>query len=236
MEEKRGKTGENRGKTGKNGEKRGKTGEKRGKIGGEMGEDGNCDECSGLLHCHYFLFAYPCLCCSHLHTDMSNFHPHEGILYVHTREGTGQPRGPPKRFPRGKPETGQHIIKQHEATGGAVHLLACTAASVGDVRVDDFLFAMCVSPVFPRFPRFPPFSPVFPRFSLLPGTKRRLGTGTLDPCSTSLGQTTLQGETVAGRTLGTLEIGGGCSPPPRTETCGVLPPPPPPPSHRVGWA
>ena len=77
--------------------------------------------------------------------NMSNFHPHEGILYVRTREGTGQPRGPPKRFPRGKPETGQHITKQHEATGGAVHLLACTAASVGDVRVDDFLFAMCVT-------------------------------------------------------------------------------------------
>ena len=62
-----------------------------------------------------------------------------------TREGTGQPRGPPKRFPRGKPETGQHITKQHEATGGAVHLLACTAASMGDVHIDDFLFAMCVT-------------------------------------------------------------------------------------------
>ena len=33
----------------------------------------------GLLHCHCFLYAYPCLCCSHLHTDMSNFHPHEGV-------------------------------------------------------------------------------------------------------------------------------------------------------------
>ena len=42
----------------------------------------NGSRCSGLLHCHYFLYAYPCLCCSHLHTDMSNFHPHEGILYV----------------------------------------------------------------------------------------------------------------------------------------------------------
>ena len=47
-----------------------------------MGEDGNCDECSGLLHSHCFSYAYSCLCCSHLQTDMSNFHPHEGILYV----------------------------------------------------------------------------------------------------------------------------------------------------------
>ena len=40
------------------------------------------------------------------------------------------------------------------------------------------------SPVFPPYPppfslRFPPFSPGFPRFFLLPGTKPRLGTGTL---------------------------------------------------------
>ena len=43
------------------------------------------------------------------------------------------------------------------------------------------------SPFFPRFspvfPCFSPFSPVFPRFPLLLGTKRRLGTGTLDPCN-----------------------------------------------------
>ena len=30
----------------------------------------NGSSCPGLLHCHYFLYAYPCLCCSHLHTDM----------------------------------------------------------------------------------------------------------------------------------------------------------------------
>ena len=36
----------------------------------------------GLLHCHCFLYAYPRLWCSLPHTDMSNFHPHEGILYV----------------------------------------------------------------------------------------------------------------------------------------------------------
>ena len=165
----------------------------------------NGSRCSGLLHCHHFLYAYPCLCCSYLHTDVSNFHPHEGILYVRiqhlvsqkwalssdiskalntswmhqlpllpwtsekqqkekkaenhktpkkkqqqrgrarTREGTGQSRGPPKRFPRGKPETGQHTTKQHKATGGAVHLLACTVASMGDGHIDDFLFAMCVT-------------------------------------------------------------------------------------------
>ena len=62
-----------------------------------------------------------------------------------TKEWTGQPQGPPKRFPRGRPETGQHLTKRHEATGGAVHLLACTAASMGDVHIDDFLFAMCVT-------------------------------------------------------------------------------------------
>ena len=62
-----------------------------------------------------------------------------------TREGTGQPRGPPKRFPRGRPETGQHLTKRHEATGGAVHLLACTVASMGDTHMDDF-FLLCVSP------------------------------------------------------------------------------------------
>ena len=38
------------------------------------------------------------------------------------------------------------------------------------------------SPFFPVLPRFSPF---FPRFSLLPGTKRRLGMGTLDPCLVS---------------------------------------------------
>ena len=62
MEEKRGKTGEKRGKTGKNGGKRGKTGGKRGKNGGKWGRMGtvmNGSSCSGLLHCHYFLYAYP---------------------------------------------------------------------------------------------------------------------------------------------------------------------------------
>ena len=75
MEEKRGKTGENGGKRGENG---GKTGEN----GRGWGTVMNGSRSSGLLHCHYFLYAYPCLRCSHLHTDMSNFHPHEGILYV----------------------------------------------------------------------------------------------------------------------------------------------------------
>ena len=212
MEEKRGNGGE----TGENG---GKTGGKRGGKWGRMGTVMNGSRCSGLLHCHYFLYAHTCSCCSHLHTDMSNFHPYEGILYVRIQhlvsqkwalssdiskaltrlgtsskssaaiglagnardgkwvpahvapqcvrsahknacasamataaatmqlqwEGTGQPRDPPKRFPRGKPETGQHITKQHEATGGAVHLLACTAASMGYMHIDDFLFAMCVT-------------------------------------------------------------------------------------------
>ena len=78
MEEKRGKTGGKWGKTGKNG---GEMGGKRGENGGKWGRMGtvmNGSSCSGLLHCHYFLYTYPCLCCSHLH----NFHPHEGILYV----------------------------------------------------------------------------------------------------------------------------------------------------------
>ena len=39
----------------------------------------------------------------------------------------------------------QLLTKRHEATGGAVHLLACTAASMGDVHIDEFLFAMCVT-------------------------------------------------------------------------------------------
>ena len=145
MEEKRGENGEKRGKTGENG---GKTGEIRGENGGKWGRMGtvmNGSSCLGLLHCHYFLYAYPCLCCFHLHTDMSNFHPQQQRGRARTREGTGQPRGPPKRFPRGKPETGQHLTKRHEATGGAVHLLACTAASMGDVHMDEFLFAMCVT-------------------------------------------------------------------------------------------
>ena len=76
MEEKRGETG---GETGKNG---GDTGGKTGGNGGGWGTVMNGSRSSGLLHCHYFLYAHPCLCCSHLHTGMSNFHLHEGILYV----------------------------------------------------------------------------------------------------------------------------------------------------------
>ena len=40
-----------------------------------------------------FLYAYPCLCCSHLHTDMSNFYPHEGILYVRIQHLVSQKWG-----------------------------------------------------------------------------------------------------------------------------------------------
>ena len=87
----------------------------------------NGSRSSGLLHCHYFSYAYLCFCGSHLHTDMSNFHPHEGILDVCIQHLT-------------KP-----LTKRHEATSGAVHLLACTAASMGDVHIDDLLFAMCVT-------------------------------------------------------------------------------------------
>ena len=79
MEEKREKMGGKRGETGEN--------------GGEMGRMGtvmNGSRCSGLLHCHYFFYAYPCLCGSHLHTDMSNFHPHEGILYVRMKHLVSQ--------------------------------------------------------------------------------------------------------------------------------------------------
>ena len=136
-----GKTGKNGGKTGKNGGKRGKTGGnggkwgKMGKHGGKMGEDGNCDECSCLLHCHYFLYTYPCLCCSHLHTDMSNFHPHEGILYVRIQHLVSQ-----------KWALSSDISKALTRLGASsVRLLACTAASMGDVDIDDFLFAMCVT-------------------------------------------------------------------------------------------
>ena len=133
-----------------------------------MGEDGNCDECSGLLHCHYFLYAYPCLCCSHLHTDMSHFHPHEGILYVRI----------------------QHLVSQKWALssdiingGGGQKSGGWVLSKIPPPQISPVFRGF--PPVFPRFPsvfpRFPPFFPVPPRFSLLPGTKRRLGTGTLDP-------------------------------------------------------
>ena len=205
MEENRGKTGGKRGKTGGNGGKRGKTGGKRGANGGGWGTVMNGSRSSGLLHCHYFLYAYPCLCCSHLHTDMSDFHLHEGILYVRI----------------------QHLVSQKWASSSdiskALTRLGTSSKSFGYVRHplglgcltrESALASICFAknaprriikrgvwvgqksggwvlsnpppPDFPRFPpvfpRFSPFFSVFPRFSLLPGTKRRLGTGTLDPC------------------------------------------------------
>ena len=261
-----------------------------------MGEDGNCDECSGLLHCHYFLYAYPCLCCSHLHTDMSNFHPHEGILYVCIQHLVSQKWALSSDISKALTRLGASS-KSSAAIGLAgnardgkwvptqvapqcvrsAHKNACASAMATaaaalqlqwDPRTDAsvpndeatnasqpsnsdtspsqtsttpsspaIFFLLCVSPFGaetpkpgerlgfnlvckkcspqnckrgggcksrvggscpkyppPRFPpfspvfppyqppfslRFPPFFPVFPRFSLLPGTKGRLGTGTL---------------------------------------------------------
>ena len=39
----------------------------------------------------------------------------------------------------------QHLMTRHGATGGAVLFLVCTAASMGDLHIDDFLFVMCVT-------------------------------------------------------------------------------------------
>ena len=99
-------------------------------------------------------------------------------------------------------------------------------------------------PVFPPFflrfpsvfPRFPPFFPVFPRFSLLLGTKRRLGMGTLDPCNAmaSLAPAACGSGCRSGLFLGPRlpcppRGGGGCVP---FSNSGDGTPTPPPPG---GW-
>ena len=156
MEQKRGKTGGKRGKTGENGEKQGKRGENGGKTGGKWGRMGtvmNGSSCSILFHCHYFLYAYPCLCCSHLHTDMMIF-----FLLCASPFGAGMPN-PGERL--GFNLVCKKCSPQNYKRGGG-----------GDSgwwvlsQIPPPPFSPRFSPFFPRFPpSFPRFPSVFPRFS-----------------------------------------------------------------------
>ena len=65
--------------------------------------------------------------------------------FLHRAPVLQRPRGPPLTFPRGRPETSQQLAKRHEATGGAVHFLACTEHQWVTCKLMIF-FLLCVSP------------------------------------------------------------------------------------------
>ena len=174
MDEKGGKTGKNggkRGKTGKNGEKRGGNGGETGGKWGTMGTVMNGSSCSGLFHCHYFLYAYPCLCCSHLHTDMMIF-----FLLCASPFGAGMPN-PGERL--GFNLVCKKCSPQNSKRGGGQNSGGWVLSKI---RPPDF---PRFPPVFPPFsPVFPPFFPVFPRsspFFPATGNQTPIGYGNLGP-------------------------------------------------------
>ena len=127
----------------------------------------NGSSCSGLFHCHYFLYAYPCLCCSHLHTDMMIF-----FLLCASPFGAGMPN--PGEASIWFAKNAPHRII-NVGGGGAKF------GWVGLVQNTPPIFSP-FSPVFPPFsPRFPSVFPRFSPFFPATGNQTPIGYGNLGP-------------------------------------------------------